>query len=173
MKQFIGLGTESPEEILELLRANADSVEKQSYTRYFTPAETLEKHEEFVVRSMDLRRLTGELDDVKKEFKAKIDPVKLDVNTLLTQLNDNGEQIVKGEVFVIVDPELKEVGTYGPDGHLITSRPLKSNELAAQTGIMSMHPKRNLLIDEKKEDKKTGTDNFKFPGSDEVDDKPF
>lgn len=184
MKHFIGIGNETPSEILDLLRANADNTSKQSYVRYFGEEEMKEKNELFIEKSMDLRRLNGELEDVKREFKAQIDPVKIEVNTLLTQLNDKGEQIINGEVFEIIDIEAKEVGTYGADGYLITSRPLKNNELANQTGIFSMNPKRNLLTrgseaETDSEDKATGTDgggidfSFKSDTDTDKDDQPW
>lgn len=171
MNDFIGTGNETPEEILALLQANADETDTMTYTRFFTEPELQDKNEEFLSKSIEFRKLSEELDEVKKTFKGKMDPLKVATNGLLTELHNKGEIIKNGDVFIIIDQEEGRVGTYSPEGKLLSERGIKKSELR-QPGLFSLPKKQPEITIKPGEVAATGTEGaedinpykFKNPG---------
>ncbi len=72
----------SQEDRLNALRNNADKIDNTTYEKELTTEELDAKREEFVDNSIAVSKLEDELAEKKKEFKNKIEPLKL-VNRLL------------------------------------------------------------------------------------------
>jgi len=139
MRKFFGLGNETPEEVQAMLEAQADAIKEDfSYTRLFTQEELDEKKELQVEMSQKLKRLQSEKKDAMAAFKAQIDPVQAEVNELLDQLKDKGEQITGGTGFIIFDHEERKVGTYSPDGYLIEERPMRKTDAKQDQSIFKL-----------------------------------
>lgn len=150
MRKFFGLGNETPEEVLNMLEAQADDIKEDfSYTRLFTPEEMDETKEKQVEFAQKLKRLEAEKKEAMANFKIQIDPVKEEVNKLLDMLKDKGEQVSGGRGFVIFDEQERKVGTYSPDGYLIEERPMRKSDAKQDLSIFKLPGQ------------KTGTDDFK------------
>lgn len=133
MKKNIGLGTESPEEIKEILNANADSVEETQYFRRMTHQELLDAKEKHTAACIDIANLEEQKKVAMTQFKSELDPLKDEAKGLLSKLQHKGE-IVKGKVFKMIDWEEGMVGLYSESGELVSSRPMMESE--RQTNII-------------------------------------
>lgn len=117
----------SPEQKLEMLEANADSIEEMDYAVQLTQEELAESKTQFAQESIKEARLEDELKKIKDEYKEKLKPIKDDKKILLNEIK-TGSRPEHGKVYKIVDQEEKMTGFYNNRGHLIYSRPMDKDE---------------------------------------------
>lgn len=128
----------TPEERLRILQTNADKVETTTYDKELTEEELIAKREEFVDNSIIVSKLEDELAEKKKEFKNKIEPVKL-INRGLQQEIKTKKKEVKGLLFQMADQVNSMMEVYDESGELVSSRRLRPDE--KQTRLQVVPPK--------------------------------
>jgi gas vesicle protein len=124
----------SADERLNILRNNADKVEQTTYEKELTEDELIAKREQFVDNSIAVSKLEDELSEKKKEFKSKIDPLKL-INRALQYEVKTKKTEVKGTIFHMADHVNGYMETYDESGELISSRRLRPDEKQARLYI--------------------------------------
>lgn len=166
MNEFIGNGTESPQEILELLRNNADGTEKMKYVEPFSDEDLAKTKEVYFEKAREYDKLDDSKKKIVKELDAQMKPLKIEVKGLLKEISDEGEARDE-DVFYFVDQDAKEIGYYTPSGRLIYSRKAKRSELK-QPGIFNM-PRAEQVVIRPSQVEKTGTDDvdLSFPSETE------
>lgn len=117
----------TPEERINILRNNADKVEQTDYEKELTEEELIAKREEFVDNSIDVSKLEDELAEKKKEYKNKIEPIKL-VNRSLQKEIKTKKRWVKGQLFYMADHVNGMMETWDESGELVSSRRLRPDE---------------------------------------------
>jgi len=127
MKDFIGIGGETPEEILEILQANADDTEEMAYLDYFTQEELEEENSKLIDNLVDYEKLNDEFDNVKKDYNAKLKPLKERNKLALKQVKMGGIEL-KEHVYKFINHEDKQVSFYSKKGILIQTRPQLPSE---------------------------------------------
>lgn len=166
MKDFIGTGGETPEEILHLLKANADDTEQMKYVRYFSDSELAEKTEDYIQKSVTFEKLSDEKEKLVKQLTAQMKPLKIETKSLLTEIKNKGEKRDE-DVFVFIDQDEREVGYYSFEGKLIHSRKALRTEIR-QPGLFNLKKETEKSITIMPDQAaKTGTDDFSFPGETE------
>jgi len=117
----------SPEERINVLRNNADKIETTTYEKELTTEELDAKREEFVDNSISVSKLEDELAEKKKEYKNKIEPIKL-VNRMLQHEVKTKKKEVKGQLFHMANHTDSMMETYDETGELVSSRRLRPDE---------------------------------------------
>lgn len=117
----------TPEDRLNILRNNADKIESTTYEKELTDEELDAKREEFVDNSIAVSKLEDELAEKKKEFKNKIEPLKL-VNRSLQHEVKTKKKEVKGQLFHMANHTDSMMETYDETGELVSSRRLRPDE---------------------------------------------
>lgn len=117
----------TPEDRLNILRNNADKIESTTYEKELTDEELDAKREEFVDNSIAVSKLEDELAEKKKEFKNKIEPLKL-VNRSLQHEVKTKKKEVKGQLFHMANHIDSVMETYDETGELVSSRRLRPDE---------------------------------------------
>ena len=126
----------SPKDRIHHLEANADQVKDQTYMRELTPEELTQRKSEFTQESIEIAKIEDEKKKSMDNFKAQLEPHKLNHSKLLQDIKLGAEE-VKGRVYVIVDHHTQMAGEYTEQGKLIASRPATAKELGERT-IMSI-----------------------------------
>jgi len=126
----------SPDERINILRNNADKVEQTDYEKELTEDELIAKREEFVDNSIDVSKLEDELAEKKKEYKNKIEPIKL-INRSLQKEIKTKKKWVKGQLFHMADHVNGMMETWDETGELVSSRRLRPDEKQARLYIPS------------------------------------
>lgn len=115
------------DERLNALRNNADKIETTTYEKELTTEELDAKREEFVDNSIAVSKLEDELAEKKKEYKNKIEPIKL-VNRMLQHEVKTKKKEVKGQLFHMANHADSMMETYDESGELVASRRLRPDE---------------------------------------------
>lgn len=115
------------EERINALRNNADKIETTTYEKELTDEELDAKREEFVDNSIAVSKLEDELAEKKKEFKNKIEPLKL-VNRSLQHEVKTKKKEVKGQLFHMANHSDSMMETYDETGEMVSSRRLRPDE---------------------------------------------
>lgn len=126
----------SPEERLNILRNNADKVEQTDYEKELTEEELIAKREEFVDYSIDVSKLEDELAEKKKEFKNKIEPIKL-INRGLQREIKTKKKVVAGFLFHMADHINGYMETWDETGELVSSRRLRPDEKQVRMQVVT------------------------------------
>jgi hypothetical protein len=125
----------TPEERLEMLKANCYHSELQNVKVYFTEEEMADMKSALSEESITRNGLEEELSEIGKELRNQIKQRTQKIKELLKFLK-NGFEEQKQEVFEFDDQETGLMLTYNNDGELINSRKLLPSE--RQTKITSM-----------------------------------
>ncbi len=115
------------EERINILRNNADKIDNTDYEKELSEEELIAKREEFVDNSIDVSKLEDELAEKKKEFKNKIEPIKL-VNRGLQKEIKTKKRWVKGQLFHMANHIDSMMETYDETGEMVSSRRLRPDE---------------------------------------------
>lgn len=137
----------TPAERIEMLDAQADEVTEEMYLRPYDNSELVEKREEYVKLSIEMANIKAEEDEVRAEFKERKDPITKQMNTLLSNIRQGGEN-VRGKLYKIVDQDERVTGFYDEDGTCVNQRKALPSELNAPTIFSGLRA----------ESRKTGTD---------------
>lgn len=116
-----------PEQRLRLLQENCDSHEQASYYKELTQDELDSKRESLSENLITASALEDDLADIKKEFKLKLDPLKDERKSLLTEIKTRKQEIT-GTLFSMANYEEAMMETYDESGELVSSRRLRPEE---------------------------------------------
>jgi len=112
----------------QILVDTADHVEKSfPYLRLFSSDELIEVKDELSEVSIELSQIQDEYAELKAEFTDKMKPLKDSLKVTLTNIKQRGE-FIRGEAFILLDPESRVAAYYNSEGTLIHQRPMKPSE---------------------------------------------
>lgn len=131
-------GGKTPNEKLELLKANCRSQETENVKIFFSQDDLDEMKSRLSESSIERNALEDELSDIGKGLRGKIKSETKTIKGLLTHLKNKFEYQMQ-EVFDFDDQENGLMLTYNNQGELINSRRLRPNE--RQTSIINFKSK--------------------------------
>lgn len=117
------------EERIEMLQANADGVENRVYYEELPDEDLAERRSRFIQLSFGIARLEDEKKEMIAEFKVKMEPLKIEVKELLSELK-TGHAEKEGRIFKMVNRDEGMVGYYTEAGNLVESRPGTKEEIS-------------------------------------------
>ena len=117
----------TPEERLQMLSDNADSVQKDTFLKRFTATERNQCRKRNADIDMLLNDIKAEEEDFRREIKERKDPLLGEKKKLLESIKMDG-RYVEGRLFKFVDEEAKMVGFYDEDGMLVSSRRINDED---------------------------------------------
>lgn len=123
-----------PEQRLQVLRDNCDSMEETSYTKDLTQYELDVKQETIAANCINVFQLEEDKKKAIQVFKDQIDPLKEETRELCGQVKNRKEE-VKGKLFHFADHETSIMNTYDEMGEFVASRRLKPEEKQARLFI--------------------------------------
>ena len=112
---------------IEKLRDGCDKIVNQTYFKRFEKDEMDEVKENLMNTMINLKATEAELNEIKKDFKERIDVMKNDVNENIEKAKLRGESVTE-ECFIMYDYDEKQAAIYNCLGELIELRPLNSEE---------------------------------------------
>jgi hypothetical protein len=128
----------TPNEKLDLLKANCKTAEKQQVKVFFSEDDLAEMKSRLSESSIERNNLEDELSDIGKGLRGKIKSETKTIKNLLLYLK-NKYEYQEQEVFDFDDQESGMMLTYNCQGDLINSRKLRPNE--RQTSIIDFKSK--------------------------------
>lgn len=128
----------SPEEKIELLRANCKSKEIEKVKVFFSQDDLDEMKSRLSESSIERKAVEDELSEISKGLRGQIKSHTKEINNLLRLLK-NKYEYENQEVFYFDDQENGLMLTYNIDGELVSSRKLRPDE--RQTSIINMNQK--------------------------------
>ena len=118
------------------IQASLDSYcynkEDASYFRSFSSEERQEISESFLKDSIEAARVEEELADIKKDFKARLDPIKTSIKVKRTELKNNGREEF-GTLYLMDDYENGMMHSVDNNGRIVGSRKMTVKELQLHT----------------------------------------
>ncbi len=116
------------EALREYLEGNAYSVDDgQHYQLSLTPDEIETKKDELAQNMIDLKKMKDELEEIKAEFKARIQPVEKDIEKIV-EIIKTGKEPCTGTLYHMADHQAGNMYVYNEDGRLVYDRPLSRGE---------------------------------------------
>jgi hypothetical protein len=103
-----------PQEKLRLLHDNCDQQETTVYNKPLSQEDLDIKRETLADNCIELNRLEDDLTGIKKNFKAQMEPLKVDNKVLLKQIKSRQEEI-EGRIFHFANHEEGMMETYDAD----------------------------------------------------------
>jgi hypothetical protein len=128
MQRELGKDILSPQDRINFLNDNCDTVEQKSYMKRFTPDQILKKKESLSELSIQINDLEVQKKETVKEFSDTLKPLIVEKKEILVGLKNKAENVTE-RCFKFVDAESREVGFYNENGELIESRPAYADEL--------------------------------------------
>jgi hypothetical protein len=125
----------TPEQRLQSLRDNAYASEETVVTRRYTKEEKQKFKEDLAYAKTEADQLNEELDNVKKQYKAKLKPHEQQIKEASAALR-KGYSENREEVFLMDNQHDGVMEIYDGNGKFLSSRRLYENE--RQTKIVSM-----------------------------------
>ena len=119
---------QDPQERIDFLIDNADSVVEMDYHKSFTEDELNKKRIDLVDKSIREDILEEKIAKFKEEINIELKPLKEETKSLRKELREKG-QTVHEKVYQILDEDERMVGFYNSEGILISSRPATKDEL--------------------------------------------
>lgn len=127
-EQSILFADSSADERIQMLENNAYEVlQNFSFTRQMTEDELKEARENFVAKSLELKKIQDELDEIKQRFKMTMKPMVLEHEVILKSLKY--KSVDRCETVYLMDNREEQVMEYYDRfGIQITTRPFNSDE---------------------------------------------
>jgi hypothetical protein len=116
-----------PEERRRVMSDTADKKETGTYIKVLSEEEIYERRELLADSSIKLREISEEKKAVLADFKAKEDPVKKQIDNVLTQLKTGQEDRI-GDLYLMANHTDGVMEYFDNDGNFIKSRRLKPEE---------------------------------------------
>jgi len=111
----------------QILRDHSDSSETTKYQKPLSPDELDSKRETLTNNAIELSQHEDELNEIKKEFKAKMDPLRQQNKQLLDQIKTR-QETVEGTLYNCANHITGFMETYDENGELISTRKLRPEE---------------------------------------------
>ncbi len=128
MQRELGKDILSPQERINFLSDNCDSIESKSYMKRFTPDQLLKKKEELSELAININDIEVQKKEAVKEFGYTLKPLIEEKKEILRDLKNKSEH-VNERCFKFIEVATREVGFYNENGELIESRPAYADEL--------------------------------------------
>jgi phenylalanyl-tRNA synthetase alpha subunit len=128
MQRVLGKGIENPQEMVNFLSDNCDSIEQKGYMKRFSPEQLLKMKEELSETAIEINDLQEAKKEAVKEFGSQLKPLLEEKKMILKGLKHKSEHVME-RCFKFIDEEKREVGFYSETGELIESRPAYADEL--------------------------------------------
>lgn len=125
-----------PENRLQVLVDNCDDRREETYLKDLGQEELDVKRESITTNYIRLNDLDEELKDIQGEFKAKMNPLKIENKNLLEQIKTRKEKVT-GMLFDFYEDGL--VITYDRTGEFVGSRRQNPGEKAKQAKLFIAH----------------------------------
>lgn len=122
----------TPLQIQSSLESYCYTKEESSYFRSFTSDERQELSEVFLKDSIEAARVEEELAEIKKDFKARLDPIKNSIKVKRTELKNNGREEF-GVLYLVDDYENGMMHSVNANGQIVLSRKMTVKELQLHT----------------------------------------
>jgi len=132
MQRELGKDILSPQERINFLSDNCDSVENKGYMKRFTPDQLLKMKEGLSDLSISINDIEVEKKQAVKDFGDTLKPLIEEKKEILKGLKNKSEHVTE-RCFKFIDFDNREVGFYNENGELIESRPAYADEL--QTNV--------------------------------------
>lgn len=116
-----------PEQRLQLLIDHCHSREQTEYYKELTQEDLDIKRETLSENLINISEMDDELTELKKDFKLKTDPLKVENKKLLSEVKTRKEK-VNGTIFHLDDQENGLMDTYDEFGEFVKSRRLLPEE---------------------------------------------
>lgn len=117
----------TPSERKEFLENNAHTIEEGQYFRRFDDEDIRLNQSEYMEKSIELKRLTDEFEQIKADYKQKIKGLESVRTKLMAEMMQNGEWL-DGKQYGFDDQILGKMEYYDIEGNFINSRRLLPNE---------------------------------------------
>lgn len=117
----------TPSQRKEFLENNAHTIEEGQYFRRFDDEDIRLNQSEYMEKSIELKRITDEFDQIKADYKQKIKGLETVRTKLMSEMMQNGEWL-DGKQYGFDDQILGKMEYYDADGNFINSRRLLPNE---------------------------------------------
>ena len=127
MQNEIYLPEVSVQERRSILEAHAVKVETTKYQKQLTPDELDARREIHTDNSIKLSELDDELTAVKRGFKERMDPLRMQNKLLLTEIKTR-QQTVDGVLYQLPNFDSGFMETFNEEGELIGTRKLRPDE---------------------------------------------
>jgi hypothetical protein len=124
-----------PRDRLEMLESNCLRTEERTYQKAFSDEEISLFKDEMSEAMILLSGIKKSFSEVKKDFKAKMEPIEKKINGLLDYIKHRERQVTE-QVFLYDFQEDGMMAQYNSDGELVGTRRLTPAE--RQTRIMSV-----------------------------------
>lgn len=124
-KQF--MPEERPDRRLQMLRDHADKMEETKYYKDLSQDELDVKREKLTDNMIKVSDFEDTLNEIKENYKEKMDPLKRETKELLSQVKTRKE-LVEGTLFHLADHENSIMETYDEKGDFVSSRRLRPDE---------------------------------------------
>lgn len=111
----------------EFLENNAHTIEEGQYFRRFDDEDIRLNQSEYMEKSIELKRLTDEFEQIKADYKQKIKGLESVRTKLMAEMMQNGEWL-DGKQYGFDDQILGKMEYYDIEGNFINSRRLLPNE---------------------------------------------
>lgn len=131
----------SPIERHSILEGDNAGIEEGLYVKPLTDQETSIMQSEMVAVMIQRSLLEAEFDQVKKDYKDKIELLKEQINEALGNLK-NRTQEVTGRLYKMIDYDNKAVHFVDPEGNVVSSRMMKPEE--RQFHLTSTNPNKQI-----------------------------
>jgi translation initiation factor 2 beta subunit (eIF-2beta)/eIF-5 len=118
----------SPDERIEMLKANAVKTEKFSYARELEQSEIQELQNELSQQMIAVDQEDQKLKVHKEAYKSVVKPIKTAIGANLQKIRTGVEE-VNDDVFLMKDLAEEKMGYYSKEGKLVFERKLKPEEL--------------------------------------------
>jgi hypothetical protein len=116
------------EELREYLQGNAYSVDEgQHYLLPLSQEEIETKKDHLAENMIELTKMKDELEAIKADFKARIQPVEKDIE-IIVEVIKTGKEPRVGTLYLMADHSSGNMYMYNEDGRLVYERPLTKNE---------------------------------------------
>ncbi len=133
---------ESPEERKQMLEDNCYNKEEMDFTREYNSDDLEKLKHEYSQDMIFLAKKQEDLDQIKKDFKGDMDPIKLEAGTKLRGIRSRNKEVCE-TVYAFDDQKNKIMEFYDLEGKMVYSRPLTQNERQLQLKAINNETETN------------------------------
>lgn len=118
----------------QFLNIHADDIKEGQYFRRFDDDDVKTIHDEFMMKSIEIKRKKDEFDAIKAKFKIELKKLEDQNKLMMSQIMQNGEWL-NGKTYGFADQVSRTMTYLNKQGDYVDSRRLSPNE--TQLTIMS------------------------------------
>lgn len=122
-------------ERLEYLQSNASKIDEGKYNKQLADDEITAAKDVLSENCIKINDLEEELDVIKKQYKEKMKPFRIESSQLMNQIRSR-QQTVDGVLYHLANHDSGWMETYNDEGELIGTRKLRPDE--KQAGLFPM-----------------------------------